>query len=225
MFDVGQYWNPRQADLRQALKDSELEKAKSLLFELHSQVHSSKVYANISSTFMDEIWEGLSEKAFRTMPSPKHVTIAWNIWHITRIEDITTSILIAGSSQILNEKWLKKLNTKVKDTANAMSKDEILSFSNEMSMEELRNYRDMVGLKSKEIIENLKKEDLKRTFKETQLDRILIEGGLISHPESIWLLDFWGKKNISGILLMPVTRHQIVHLNDCCKLKAKCNKL
>ncbi|HEX9059400.1 MAG TPA: DinB family protein [Clostridia bacterium] len=225
MFDVGQYWNPRQADLRQALKNSKLEKAKSLLYELHSQVHSSKVYTNISPTFMDEIWQGLSEKAFRTMPSPKHVTLAWNIWHITRIEDITINILIAGCNQVLNEEWLKRLNTKVKDTGNAMSKDEIVTFSNELNMEELRNYRDMVGLKSKEIIENLTEEDLKRIFKDTQLNRILIEGGLISHPESIWLMDFWGRKNVSGILLMPVTRHQIVHLNDCSKLKAKCNKL
>ncbi|EQE04021.1 hypothetical protein [Clostridioides difficile] len=37
--------------------------------------------------------------------------------------------------------------------------------------------------------------------------------------DSIWLLDFWGNKDIAGILLMPPTRHVILHLNDCCKWK------
>ena len=31
--------------------------------------------------------------------------------------------------------------------------------------------------------------------------------------------DFWAKKDIAGILLMPPTRHVMLHLNDCCKWK------
>jgi hypothetical protein len=51
--------------------------------------------------------------------------------------------------------------------------------------------------------------------------RILAEGGVTGHKDSVWLLDFWGKKTVAGILLMPVTRHQILHLNDSMKLKEK----
>jgi hypothetical protein len=45
--------------------------------------------------------------------------------------------------------------------------------------------------------------------------------GVTEHKDSVWLLDFWGKKTVAGILLMPITRHQIVHLNDCIKLKER----
>ena len=43
--------------------------------------------------------------------------------------------------------------------------------------------------------------------------------GTTNHEDSIWLLDFWAKKDIAGILLMPPTRHVMLHLNDCCKWK------
>ena len=43
-------------------------------------------------------------------------------------------------------------------------------------------------------------------------------------PASIWLLDFWKNKTIAGLLTMPITRHQIVHINDCFKLKERYQK-
>jgi len=52
----------------------------------------------------------------------------------------------------------------------------------------------------------------------------LNDGGVLNNSDSIWLLDFWGKKDVAGIILMPITRHQIVHLNDCFNLKQKIDK-
>jgi hypothetical protein len=56
-------------------------------------------------------------------------------------------------------------------------------------------------------------------MKPESVGRILDEGGVTGHKDSLWLLDFWGKKTVAGILLMPITRHQILHLNDSMKLK------
>jgi len=59
----------------------------------------------------------------------------------------------------------------------------------------------------------------------TIIQRILKEGGVTTHPDSIWLLDFWGKKDVAGLLMMPVTRHQVGHLSDCIRLKGKIRKM
>jgi hypothetical protein len=48
-------------------------------------------------------------------------------------------------------------------------------------------------------------------------------GSLLQHEKSIWLLDFWGKKDILGLIMMPITRHQTFHLDDCFKIKEKYN--
>jgi hypothetical protein len=159
------------------------------------------------------------------MPSAKGVTIAWNIWHITRIEDITANILICNGKQVLNGTWLKKLKIAVRDTCNAMTKDEILNLSHSLKMDALHAYRNAVGSRTREIIGGLKAADLKRKMNPESLQCILAEGGITEHKDSVWLLDFWGKKNVAGILLMPITRHQIVHLNDSMSLKQKIERL
>lgn len=60
---------------------------------------------------------------------------------------------------------------------------------------------------------------MKRKVSEEGIDRILLEGGVTKQEESIWLLDFWKKKDVAGILLMLPTRDVMMHLNDCCKWK------
>jgi len=221
MFKPGTEWNPKQARLKELLKDKEhFEEARQLCMEMHSFLHSSDA-TRPALTLMDEVWENLSTEAFTIMPTPKDVTIAWNIWHITRIEDLTVNVLLRDSSQVLSDEWLNKLHISVKDTGNAMTDDEIINLSRTINIMELKNYRDTVGKTTRAYLTTLTADCLNKKFPKERVDRILSEGGLTSHPDSIWLLDFWGRKNTAGILLMPVTRHQVGHLNDCLKLKQK----
>ncbi len=226
MFSVGTQWNPLQAQLRQLLtKGGAFEAAKDLLLNMHAMLHVKEVSGLREPTLMDEVWDGLTEEVFCTMPTADDVTVAWNVWHITRIEDLTSSILLANQGQVLDDGWQMHLHTPVKDTGNAMTDDEILSFSKAVKLTALKEYRNAVGQRTREIIGGLSPQDVKRKFSKDQIDRIFQEGGVTSHPQSVWLLNFWGKKNVAGILMMPTTRHQMGHLNDCLKLKEKCVRL
>jgi hypothetical protein len=218
-------WNPKQAELKAALSHpAQFDEAIRLCLELHGSVHSGAVSNAAVPTILDELWGGLSREAFAEPPARDNsfghrATIAWNVWHITRIEDITTNILIADDSQILDKKRLDKLGVSVTDTGNPMSYDEIVNFSDAIDMDELLHYRDVVGKRTREIVLNLKAADLKRKMKPESVRRVLNEGGVTEHQDSIWLLDFWSRKTVAGILLMPITRHQIMHISDCFKLK------
>ncbi len=219
-------WNPMQARLRELMKQKEdFANMRALLLQMHSMVHCREVYAGTEPTYMDELWENLEDTVFRTMPTTKDDTIAWNIWHITRIEDLTANYLIADREQVLEETWNRRLNTMVTDTGNAMTDEEIISFSNEVDRDALCQYRNEVGRRVKEILEDLQFEDLKRKVPQKGIRRIAEAGGVSTRPEAAWLLDFWGRKNVAGILLMPITRHQVVHLNDSRRLKGVCKRL
>ncbi len=226
MFQASADWNPKQSLLKEIILNKErFAETVRLLGQMHALVHSREVYGTLPHTYMDDIWDGLDDHSFRKMPTAKDVTVAWNIWHITRIEDLTVNILIKNDAQVLDSGWLQRLGTRVKDTANAMTDDEIIRFSIDIDKESLYAYRNAVGVRTKQAIESLAFADLKTKVSAERLARIRAEGGVLDHEESIWLLDFWGRKTVAGIFLMPVARHQIVHLNDCVKLKAKCEKL
>lgn len=129
-------------------------------------VHFSIMSGIDKKTFEDELWEGLDENTFRTSKNEKGRTITYGIWHSTRIEDITMNLLVAGDKQIFNrENWQERINSKIIDTGNAMSENEIMEFSKDI--------------------------------------------------------------NVAGIILMPVTRHHVVHINESlsAKKKSKAKKL
>ena len=222
MISVSTQWNPKQALLKKYLSGTDkYNEAMKLCLEMHSLIHTSEMSNSNYRTFEDELWEEMNDTVFRLIQKNKNTSIAWNLWHITRIEDITSNILIADDFQVFDNEWLTKLNSEILDTGNAMTLKEVEIFSNKINMNELRNYRIAVGRKTQSIIKQLKSNDLKRKMTSQQLKRIMDEGGVLDVEGSKWLIDFWGRKTVSGILLMPITRHQIVHLNDSLKIKSK----
>lgn len=195
-----------------------IQESKKLFFEIHSELHLSEVY-KINSNAVNELINDLSDNEYRIMPTSKDETIIWILWHIARIEDVTIGILVAEEEQVFNKEWKKNINTNITDTGNAMTDDEIMEFSKRVNIKELLKYRNEVGKRTKKIVENLSSEKMILMANKNGLDKILSEGGVTEDENSFKLLEFWGKKDIAGILLMPPTRHELMHLNDCCRLK------
>jgi len=223
MYQPSVDWNPKQSRLREIIRKPDcFDEAINLCVELHAFAHQSRMSSSTNRTLADEVCEDLRDIDYCHMPTAKDVTIAWNLWHISRIEDITMNLLVGDGKQVLDGTWLDKLGTETTDTGNAMTDDEIIALSEELNKTKLLDYRCAVGMRSRDILSSLQPADMKRKFPKERVEQIMLQGCLTEHPQSIWLKDFWGKKEVAGILLLPLTRHQAGHLNDCLKLKKKC---
>lgn len=206
-------------ELTRIIRKPELiERSKELFLEIHGKLHIS-VLSGQEKNEVDGLLEDLKEDEYAIMPTAKDETIAWVLWHISRIEDMTMNILVHGGKQVFDEDWRTRMNSPIEDTGNALSDAEITQLSRDLCKKELLRYRNEVGRKSREIIQTLSADDIRRKIPAQRINRILEEGGVTNHKDSIWLLEFWAKKDIAGILLMPPTRHVLLHLNDCCKWK------
>jgi len=220
MSTVTQQWNLWQKELSRLLSSpEEFDEAVILCLRMHNEAHDFR--KETSPTIFQALLKDLAPDAIRYRPANSFSSIAWNIWHITRIEDAIANILIADSDQVLNMEWLDRLNIKVTDTGNAFTKEDVDALDSAINAKELLNYRKAVGKNTQKVLKNIRSSDKKRKPTPEQLKRIVSEKVLTKEPDSIWLLDFWGNKTITGLLTMPITRHQIVHINDCYKLKDK----
>ena len=94
-----------------------------------------------------------------------------------------------------------------------------MGLSKRLEPKKLIEYRNAVGQKTQDIVKSLSTTDMKRKVSAQGLKKIKQIGGVTDQEDSLWLLDFWGKKDVAGLLLMPPTRHVIMHLNDCAKWK------
>jgi hypothetical protein len=211
----------QQTELRRLLtgRSSQHERAIQLLLSQHAMLHSAKMARTGPWSFEDEVLDDMSAGEMRRIPQGCEHSVAWLIWHMARCEDITMNLLVAGSPQVLHEHWLEQMKIAVRDTGNAMDEKALVDFSNMVDLEALRAYRVAVGRRTREIAGQLQPEDLKRKVQASRLQQIREEGAVVEAAGG--LLDYWGKRDVAGLLLMPATRHNIVHLNEALEVKRK----
>ncbi|MBN1370451.1 MAG: DinB family protein [Anaerolineaceae bacterium] len=214
-------WNAQQQQLRQALaKKDTHEQAVVLFMQQHAQVHCAEMSGAGEPTFEDEVWQGLSEDGTRIVPEKEEHSIAWLFWHLTRIEDATMNVLLAGRPQMfIAEGWQARLGVTVSEVGNAMSPAEMADLSAALDIQALRAYRVAVGRRTRENVRTLPVGAFKRKVDPAGLERLLAEGAV--NEGSRWLLDYWGGLTLGGLLLMPPTRHCLVHINEALSVKKR----
>ena len=213
----------QQTELRHMLlSDDQYQDAFQLFFKQHAMLHSASMAQTEPFSLEDEVFEDLSADMARRIPGNSENSIIWNIWHIARIEDVAMNMLVAGSAQVLSRgDWQNKMEIDVQDTGNAMPAEQIINLSQNINIPALRAYRVAVGRRTREIVRGLQPESLKDKVDPARLSEIQEAGAVI--PAANGLLEYWSRRNIAGLLLMPATRHNLVHLNESLRLKEKKN--
>jgi hypothetical protein len=212
--------NKRQTELRVLLTEPEqAEAGLKLLLDHHAQLHASSV-AHSKWSFEDALLHDLTHEQIRHIPVGQEHSVAWLLWHMARIEDIAMNVLVAGSRQIfVKQSWLERLQIDLPHAGNAMTDEERSKFSTSVDVVQLKNYRAAVGCRSQEIFRALKPEGLNHKVSQGRIQRVWDEAALLEAASGI--ADYWSRRTIAGLLLMPATRHNIVHLNEALKIKRK----
>lgn len=220
-------WNENHKKLTNIiLKPSEHKSSVQLFLDQHRLLHSSKMSTSPVTTFEDELVENLCESTFRKYPVITPDTknsIVWHIWHVTRIEDMTMNVLVNNDNQVLyTNGWNQKLKVNIPHSGNEMTENEVADLSENIDIEALMNYRMEVGQKTREIVANVLPHAFKQKVEDGRIKK-LVEQDCVKQ-EASWLLEYWRKKTIAGLILMPATRHIFLHLNKSLRIKQKIQK-
>lgn len=214
-------------ELKQALKGTDIEKIKELSLEVHAMVHPAEISGRTGKTIADYVMDYmLSGNQNELVPREDYdvdlhyagtntVPVCWQFWHIYRIEDLVSNILMMNQNQIFNTEWQKKIGSSITDTGNALELNEVVAFGKEINVEALHDYMIAVGKNTRRILENLTLMQLQSMVPEKRVMRILEEGGVTTDFRSVWLLVFWGRLTGSGMILTPITDHHMMHLPPC----------
>ncbi len=213
-------WNERQKALRGALSRGEHAQAVALFLDQHAMLHTAEVARSGLYSFEDALWEGLPEDAARQVPEGQEHSIAWCLWHLTRIEDMTMNVLLAGTPQLFErEGWMARLGVTVRDTGNAMDAAAVAALSAAVDIPALRAYRLAVGQRTREVVQRAQAGQFKQPVEQSRLEQIRAQGGVVEG--ALGILAYWGSLTLGGLLLMPPTRHGMIHLNEALRLKRK----
>ena len=214
-------------ELKLALQGTDIDKIRELTLEVHAMVHPAGISGRTEKTIADYVLDymlrgnqnelvpredydvDLHYAGTRTVP------LCWQFWHTYRIEDLVSNILMANQNQIFNEEWQRKIGSPITDTGNALELDEAIAFGKEINVEALHEYMLAVGKNTRNILGNLTLVQINSMVPEEWVMRILEEGGVTTDFRSVWLLVFWGRLTMGGMILTPMTDHHMMHLPPC----------
>lgn len=182
---------------------------------------------NTLSDAVEKLCDKLSDEQYSLMPYPDvngyHCkTIAYSIWHMARIEDITAHTLICGDEQVLfRDDYLKATCSPIITTGNELVRDEITAFSQSLNISELLRYAADVKASTDELLSRLSYEDSKRRFTSDDKERVIASKSVSEDENAVWLIDYWCGKDIAGLIKMPFTRHLIMHIEAMMRIAGK----
>ena len=219
--------NAKFEELKKVLEGDNLEEIRELTLELHAMVHPAEISGRAEKTVADFVLDYMMQghqnefgprETWDTdlhYAGSKTVPICWQFWHIYRIEDLVSNILMANGQQMFNDEWKRKIGSSITDTGNALEPEELIAWSKNINVDELRNYIIAVGQNTRQILSGLTLEQVKSMVPEEWVMRILEEGGVTTDFRSVWLLVFWGRLTVGGMILTPMTSHHMMHLPTC----------
>jgi hypothetical protein len=118
--------------------------------------------------------------------------------------------------------WVETgMNSPVITTGNELVKQEIADFSEQLDLDELYSYLSDVKRSTESILRDLSYDDLRKKISAERKERLESLSVVSKEESAIWLIDYWCNKDIRGLIQMPFSRHWIMHIEACLRIKKK----
>ena len=186
--------------------------ARDMFLQQHSVVHSAAVGGNKAST-AERTLTGLTDEQMRVRPREDLNSISWLVWHIARGEDIMVNRVLGGRSQVFDDAWLKRLAITRRDFGIGMSSAEVSDLTRQIDVGALREYRDAVGLRTREVVGAFTPADWEGAIAGPAMEQAAAEGAFAANRAEGVVKAFTGRPRamvLSGIALF----HSAGHLGE-----------
>jgi DinB superfamily len=182
--------------------------ARELFLDQHAAVHSAAVGGNKMSA-AERTFAGLTDEQMRVRPREDLNSLAWLMWHIARAEDILVSRVLSGRAQVFDDAWLRRLAITRRDFGIGMTSPEVTELTKQIDLGALREYRDAVGRRTREIVGAFGPNDWDGQVAVDNVQQAAAEGGFGARTETMVKM-LPGRPRaavLSGIALLHCSGH------------------
>lgn len=179
-----------------------------LFLDQHTAMHSAAVGGNKMS-MAERAFAGVTDEQMRVRPREDLNSLAWLMWHIARAEDIFVNTILAGRSQVFDDAWTKRLGVTRRDFGIGMTSPEVTELTRQIDVGALREYRDAVGRRTREVVSGFKPQDWEGPVTAEAIERAGAEGAFGARRE-VLVKAFSGRPRtamLSGLALFHSSGH------------------
>ncbi len=164
--------------------------------------------------WLDPIWETVPEDLLRQRPHPRVNSIAWNLWHLTRVEDAGVNRFVVDRPQVLDEGgWMAQMDLPWRHHGSGMSFDEVDELDQRIDLQALRRYSQAVQDRTHAVVAEIDQVDLGAVLSRERARMIVIDEGL-AHPRALDLVDNYTGWSKGKCLLNFALTHPYQHVGE-----------
>jgi len=146
-------------------------------------------YDPLYNFWLAGIWACVSHDLMRQRPHPGVNSIAWNLWHLTRVEDAGLNRFVVDGTQVFDEgNWLERMDISWRHHGTNMNFAEVDALSQRIDLAALQEYSNAVQARTRHIINTLDAHQLVISVEEERLHKIMITEGL-AHSQAEGFID------------------------------------
>jgi hypothetical protein len=143
-------------------------------------------YNPLYEFYIGTVWKSITEDLLCQRPYPQVNSIAWNVWHLTRVEDAGLNLFVTTGSQVFDESWMQRLNIPWRHQGSSMTFPEVDELNQRIDLGALHDYSDAVQARTREIIAQLDPASLDSVMEAERLRTIIFDQGLAhSNPDGL----------------------------------------
>jgi hypothetical protein len=171
-------------------------------------------YDVLCDFYLAGVWKTVPEDLMRQRPHPRVNSIAWNLWHLTRVEDAGLNRFVVDGAQILDEgAFLQRLNLPWRHQGTGMTFAEVDDLNQRIDLPALRDYSLAVQARTRAIVQSLDPNELDGTVEPERLRRVVVDEGLAG-PQAAGLLDNYTGWNKGRYFLHFGLTHSFQHFGE-----------
>lgn len=171
-------------------------------------------YDALYNFWLADIWTVVSPELMRQRPHPRVNSIAWNMWHITRVEDAGLNRFVVDRPQVFDEgQWMERMNIPWRHHGTDMTFAEVDELDQRIDLSALQEYSKAVQLRTREIISLLTPSDLDPVMEEDRLRQLMDDEGMAHSNAEGFIKNYLGWSKGKCLMNFGMT-HPYQHVGE-----------
>ncbi len=164
--------------------------------------------------YLAGIWDTVPPDLMRQRPHPRVNSIAWILWHLTRVEDSGLNRFVMDRSQVLDEgDWMRRMNVPWRHNGGEMTLAGVDELSQMVDLPALREYSQAVQVRTHQILADIDQIDLEATLQESHVRKVIVDEGLAYTDPEGFIQNYTGWSKGKCLMTYGLT-HPFQHLGE-----------
>ena len=182
----------------------------------HAAVHAREVSGR--AFLAQVVFDELSDDQMRLRPSEGLNSLVWLLWHMARTEDVAINLVVAGSDQVLDAEWARRMNVPWRIIGTGMTDGEVGELTARADVSSVRAYRSAVGIRTRQVVQALRADAWGEPVAADDIRRAATAGAFRdwdaaqSHP---WL--GWSR---ADQIASSALRHNAAHIGEAVTIRS-----